>query len=61
MENIRSLCLFQELVKGKGALQGKIIRPMRIVDPNQEEYAGLIQLTVESKLATRKKKLRCKT
>lgn len=38
----------EELVKGKGVLQGKIIRPMRIVDPNQEEYAGLIQLTVEN-------------
>ena len=44
------MCTLQELVKGKGVLQGKIMRPMRIVDPNQEEYAGLIQLAVESKI-----------
>lgn len=28
----------------RGILQGKIIRPMRIVDPEQDEYCGLVQV-----------------
>lgn len=41
------VCLFiivQELVDDIGILQGKIVRPMRIVNPEQEEYCGLIQV-----------------
>lgn len=37
----------EELVKGKGVLQGKIVRPMRIVNPDQEEYCGLVQIGAE--------------
>ena len=36
-------------MKGKGVLQGKIVRPMRIVNPDQEEYSGLVQLVAEGK------------
>jgi hypothetical protein len=34
----------KELVDDIGILQGKIVRPMRIVNPEQEEYCGLIQI-----------------
>lgn len=35
----------------KGILQGKVVRPMRIVDPEQEDYCGLVQVFFdESKL-----------
>lgn len=34
----------EEILREKGQFQGKIIRPMRIVNPDQEEYSGLVQL-----------------
>lgn len=34
----------EELVDDIGILQGKVVRPMRIVNPEQEEYCGLIQV-----------------
>lgn len=34
----------EELVEDIGIQQGKIVRPMRIVNPDQEEYCGLIQV-----------------
>lgn len=37
----------EEIVKDMGTLQGKVIRPMRIVNPDQEEYCGLIQLCTD--------------
>lgn len=36
--------LLQELVEDIGIQQGKVVRPMRIVNPEQEEYCGLIQV-----------------
>lgn len=33
----------QEIVREKGTVQGRIIRPMRIVNTEQEEYCGLVQ------------------
>lgn len=32
-----------------GIYRGKIERPMRIVDPDQEEYSGLVRVGVECK------------
>lgn len=37
----------EEVMWDKGALQGRIIRPMRIVDPEQDEYCGLVQVGEE--------------
>lgn len=37
----------EEIVREKGIIQGRIIRPMRIVNPEQEEYSGLVQATDE--------------
>lgn len=34
----------QELVEDIPIQQGKVVRPMRIVNPDQEEYCGLIQV-----------------
>ncbi|XP_059172190.1 cold shock domain-containing protein E1-like [Physella acuta] len=46
-ENIRKLNKGtippDETVREKGTLQGRIIRPMRIVNTEQEEYCGLVQ------------------
>ncbi|CAG5119485.1 unnamed protein product, partial [Candidula unifasciata] len=46
-ENIRKLNKLtisaDEIVRDKGTLQGRIIRPMRIVNTEQEEYSGLVQ------------------
>lgn len=36
--------MLQELVDDIGIMQGKIVRPMRIVNPEQDEYCGLIQV-----------------
>jgi len=48
-ENIRRLTKGtippDEIVRDKGTLQGRIIRPMRIVNTEQEEYSGLVQVT----------------
>ena len=27
-----------------GLLEGKVVRPMRIVNPDQEEYSGIVQV-----------------
>lgn len=47
-ENIRKLnkgtVAPEEMLWDRGILQGKIIRPMRIVDPEQDEYCGLVQV-----------------
>ena len=37
----------QEILYSKGTVQGKIVRPMRIVDPEQDEYCGLVQAGIE--------------
>ena len=37
----------QEILYSKGTVQGKILRPMRIVDPEQDEYCGLVQVGIE--------------
>jgi cold shock CspA family protein len=46
-ENIRKLNKGtippHEIVRDKGTIQGRIIRPMRIVNTEQEEYCGLVQ------------------
>ena len=34
-------------MRDKGILQGRILRPMRIVNTDQEEYCGLVQTTDE--------------
>ncbi|KAK3798016.1 hypothetical protein RRG08_034577 [Elysia crispata] len=50
-ENIRKLARgtipADEIVRDKGILQGCILRPMRIVNTDQEEYCGLVQATDE--------------
>lgn len=50
-ENIRHLTKgtipVEEIVRDKGTIQGRIIRPMRIVNTDQEEYSGLVQPTDE--------------
>ncbi|CAG2185296.1 Cold shock domain-containing protein E1 [Mytilus edulis] len=33
----------EEILRDKGQQQGKVLRPMRIVNPDQEEYCGLVQ------------------
>ena len=38
---------FQEIIRERGTIQGRIIRPMRIVNTEQEEYSGLVQATDE--------------
>ncbi|XP_064602212.1 cold shock domain-containing protein E1-like [Liolophura sinensis] len=42
----------EEIQRDKGILQGKIIRPMRIVNPEQEEYAGLVQVGFDDDVKT---------
>ena len=37
----------QEILYTKGVVQGKIVRPMRIVDPEQDDYCGLVQAGIE--------------
>ncbi|XP_076445198.1 cold shock domain-containing protein E1-like [Babylonia areolata] len=37
----------EDIVYSKGTVQGKIVRPMRIVDPEQDEYCGLVQAGLE--------------
>lgn len=37
----------EEILYNKGLIQGKIVRPMRIVDPDQEDYCGLVQVGIE--------------
>ncbi|KAK7108802.1 cold shock domain-containing protein E1-like [Littorina saxatilis] len=37
----------EEILYTKGTVQGRIIRPMRIVDPEQDEYCGLVQAGIE--------------
>lgn len=34
----------EDILYDKGVLQGKVIRPMRIVNPDQDEYSGLVQV-----------------
>ncbi|XP_033741037.1 cold shock domain-containing protein E1-like isoform X1 [Pecten maximus] len=34
----------EEILRDQGVLKGKIVRPMRIVNPEQEEYCGLVQV-----------------
>ncbi|XP_005108011.1 cold shock domain-containing protein E1 [Aplysia californica] len=50
-ENIRRLnkgtIPADEVVRDKGTIQGRIVRPMRIVNTEQEEYSGLVQGTDE--------------
>ncbi|XP_071115411.1 cold shock domain-containing protein E1-like isoform X1 [Haliotis cracherodii] len=50
-ENIRKLpkgtVAPEEMMRDQGILQGKIIRPMRIVNPEQDEYCGLVQVREE--------------
>lgn len=41
--------LFQDILYDKGVLQGKVIRPMRIVNPDQDEYSGLVQVGGDGK------------
>ncbi|KAL3882334.1 hypothetical protein ACJMK2_028687 [Sinanodonta woodiana] len=40
----------EEILREKGVVLGKIIRPMRIVNPDQEEYSGLVQVGTEDDL-----------
>ncbi|XP_014783652.1 cold shock domain-containing protein E1 [Octopus bimaculoides] len=37
----------EEIIWEKGTLQGKIIRPLRIVNPEQDEYSGLVQVGLD--------------
>jgi len=37
------------MVENVGIQQGKVVRPMRIVNPDQEEYCGLIQVGADGK------------
>ncbi|ESO83947.1 hypothetical protein LOTGIDRAFT_108249 [Lottia gigantea] len=37
-----------EIQRNMGVLQGRIKRPMRIVNPEQDEYCGLVQVGVEA-------------
>lgn len=50
-ENIRKLLkgtiAQEETLRDKGTLQGKVVRPMRIVNPDQDEYCGLVQSGVD--------------
>lgn len=46
--------LFQDILYDKGVLQGKVIRPMRIVNPDQDEYSGLVQVGGDGKYGTGK-------
>lgn len=50
-ENIRKLSKGtippDDIVRERGTIQGRIIRPMRIVNTEQEEYSGLVQATDE--------------
>lgn len=41
--------IFQDILYDKGVLQGKVIRPMRIVNPDQDEYSGLVQVGGDGK------------
>ncbi|XP_041351705.1 cold shock domain-containing protein E1-like [Gigantopelta aegis] len=47
-ENIKKLprgtIIPEEIVREKGVLQGRVVRPMRIVNPDQEEYSGLVEI-----------------
>jgi len=43
------VCWLQEMVENVGIQQGKVVRPMRIVNPDQEEYCGLIQVGADGK------------
>lgn len=45
-KDLFAFCL-QEMMRDQGILQGKIIRPMRIVNPEQDEYCGLVQVREE--------------
>lgn len=34
----------KDVVEDLGIQQGKVIRPMRVVNPDQDDYPGLIQV-----------------
>lgn len=50
-ENLRKVAKgtipLEEILRDRGVLKGVIIRPMRIVNPEQEEYCGLVQVDAE--------------
>lgn len=37
----------EEILWDKGTLQGKIVRPLRIVNPDQDDYSGLVQVGLD--------------
>lgn len=37
----------EEILWDKGILQGKIVRPLRIVNPEQDDYSGLVQVGLD--------------
>lgn len=37
----------EEILWDKGTLQGKIVRPLRIVNPEQDDYSGLVQVGLD--------------